>query len=104
MTLVPLALKQTAIQQYGLPGNTEHVTRSGDFARGADELDLHDSLGDGDLVRVRVRPVRVALAADFIAETHVACVKHVRAVLQRRSGSFGVCLALKNDGEALLVL
>ena len=63
MTFIPLALKQTAVQYHGFSCNSQDVAGPGDFTRGADELDLHGSLGDGELVRVRVRGVRGANAA-----------------------------------------
>ncbi len=75
----------------------------GDFTRGADELDLHGSLedGDGELVRVRARHVRFAPRGSgqvFRAETSARCFCRIG------SSSFGIGLALKNYRQALLVL
>ena len=37
-----LALKQSAIQQHGALAHAQDMAGSGDFLRGAGELDLHD--------------------------------------------------------------
>ena len=76
-----------------------------DFTRSADKLDLHDSLddGDGDLVRVRARHVRVGPMRQCSTQKRVH-EQHGAVFLQCGSGSFGICLALENDRQALLVL
>ena len=97
MAFIPLALKQTAVEYHRLSRNTQDVAGPGDFTRGADELDLHGSLGDGELSRVRARGVRVA-------DTTVVQDRSARCASAGESSSFAVGLALKNYRQALLVL
>ena len=46
VTLAASSLKESAVEEDGLARDTEYVTGPSDFASGADEFNLHDSLDE----------------------------------------------------------